>query len=350
MKRIEFLYKKVNYTNLSLIAGNLAILYKEGISMIMIVDLLNELPLNRAYKESIKGIRRYILEGKSLEDCFRAYDYLYPDFFTGMIAMGEKSGNLFKVLKGLEDYYNVNIFFKNTVKNALAYPTLIVTSTISLLIFVVLFVIPTLYDFYISLDAEIPLICKLSYNLSNYIKENPILVLVYIFDFVLVLPWFLCKYYLKNILIRLFNTIPLYKEFNEFLFVSILGIIIKSGVNLSEGLICAANSFKFRDLRDRFMSLNNNILKGESISDSLINKGYYSNYTISIIKLGEEGGSIDERLESLTSYLKKKLIDGINKKAAIIQPASILIVGGFVITFLMIFIVPLFSSIFEVAI
>jgi type IV pilus assembly protein PilC len=86
MKRIEFLNKKVNYNNLSLIAGNLAILYKEGISMIMIVDLLNELPLNRAYKESVKGIRRYILEGKSLEDCFKAYDYLYPEFFIGMIA------------------------------------------------------------------------------------------------------------------------------------------------------------------------------------------------------------------------------------------------------------------------
>lgn len=349
MKRIEFLYKKVNYTNLSLIAGNLAILYKEGISMIVIVDLLNELPLNRAYKESIKGIRRYILEGKSLEDCFRAYDYLYPDFFIGMIAMGEKSGNLFKVLKGLEDYYNVNIFFRNTVKNALAYPSLIVTSTISLLIFIVLFVIPSLYDFYISLDAEIPLICKLSYNLSNYIKENPVLVIVYIFD-LMVFLWFLWKYYLKDIIIRLFNKIPLYREFNEFLFVSILGIIIKSGVNLSEGLICAANSFKIRDLRDRFISLNDSILKGESISDSLVSKGYYSSYTISIIKLGEEGGSIDERLESLTSYLEKKLIDGINKKAAIIQPASILIVGGFVITFLMIFIVPLFSSIFEVAI
>ena len=297
----------------------------------------------------IKGIRRYILEGKSLEDCFRVYDYLYPDFFIGMIAMGEKSGNLFKVLKGLEDYYNVNIFFRNTVKNALAYPALIVTSTISLLIFIVLFVIPSLYDFYISLDAEIPLICKLSYNLSNYIKENPVLVIVYIFD-LMVFLWFLWKYYLKDIIIRLFNKIPLYREFNEFLFVSILGIIIKSGVNLSEGLICAANSFKIRDLRDRFISLNDSILKGESISDSLVSKGYYSSYTISIIKLGEEGGSIDERLESLTSYLEKKLIDGINKKAAIIQPASILIVGGFVITFLMIFIVPLFSAIFEVAI
>lgn len=350
MKKIELLYKKVNYNNLSLIAGNLAILYKEGISMIMIVDLLNELPLNRAYKESIKGIRKYILEGKSLEECFRAYDYLYPGFFIGMIAMGEKSGNLFKVLKGLEDYYNVNIFFRNTAKNALSYPILIVTTTIFLFIFILLFVTPNLYEFYITLDAEIPFVCKLSYNLSNYIKKNPLRVFIYIFDFILLLPYFLGKYYLKNICIRLLNKIPLYREVNEFLFVSILGIIIKSGVNLSEGLICAANSFEIRGLRDRFISLNNSILKGESISDSLINTGYYSNYTISIIKLGEEGGSMDERLDSLTSYLEKKLIDKINKKVAIIQPASILIIGGLVISFLMKFIVPLFSSIFEVAI
>lgn len=348
MKKIKLLYKKEKYSNLSLIAGNIAILHKEGISMIMIIDLLNELPLNKAYKESIKGIKEYIINGESLEESFKAYPNLYPDFFIGMIAMGEKSGNLYKVLKGLEEYYKFIVFFKDTVKNALAYPFLIFIATIFLLIFLLFFVVPNIYDFYISLNINIPLICLLSFKFSNYIISNPIIFSIYIFNTFLLL-WFLYDNYLKVKIICFLNKITIYREFNEFLFISILGIIIKSGVNLSDGLIFASKSFENNNLKDKFISLNNNILSGESISKGLTNERFYSSYTISIIKLGEEGGSIDDRLDFLTAYLEKKLINGISNKMAIIQPASILVIGGIVISFLMIFIVPIFSSMYEVA-
>lgn len=349
MKKVKLISNRISYNDLALIAGNIAILYKEGISMIMIVDLLKELPLKKSYKESIKGIKEYVLRGESLEKSFKQYSSLYPEFFVGMIAMGEKSGNIYKVLKGLEDYYKVIIFFNNTVKNALSYPLLIFITTIGLFIFLLLFVIPNLYGFYINLDSKVPLVCEISYKFSLFIRENPIKVLIYFFNLVFLLR-ILYKDYFKDKFMTLMNKFQIYREFNEFLFVSILGIIIKSGINLSDGLICATTNFKNIDLIDRFLSLNNNILKGESISDILIKKGNYSRYTVSIIKLGEEGGGIEERLESLTLYLRERLINMINKKTSIIQPVSILIIGGFVILFLVIFVLPLFSSMYEVAI
>ncbi|MBD7916583.1 type II secretion system F family protein [Clostridium sp. Sa3CUN1] len=349
MKKVRLMRNKIHYDDLALIAGNIAILYKEGISMIMIVDLLKELPLRKSYKDSINGIKEYVLKGESLEKSFKQYPNLYPEFFIGMIAMGEKSGNLYKVLKGLEDYYKVIIFFNNTVKSALSYPFLILLTTIGLFIFLLLFVIPNLYEFYINLNNKVPLMCEISYRFSKFIRENTVEFLIYFLNLIF-LVWFLYKYYFKNKFIVLMNKFKTYREFNEFLFISILGIIIKSGINLSDGLICATSNFKNMDLIDRFIALNNNILKGESISDSLISKGNYSKYTVSIIKLGEEGGGIEERLESLTIYLQERLIDMINKKTAIIQPVSILIIGGFVILFLIIFVLPLFSSMYEVAI
>lgn len=348
MKSIELFYKKQNNNNLSLIAGNIAILYKEGISMIMIIELLSELPLNKAYEESIQGIKEYIINGESLENSFRVYSELYPEFFVGMIAMGEKSGNLYRVLKGLEEYYKFIVFLKDTVKNALAYPILILISTIFLLIFLMFFVIPNIYNFYISLNINMPKICEMVYKLSNYILSNPVIFFIYIFDTAL-LVYFLYKNYMKNKIICALNKVTIYREFNEFFFISILGIIIKSGVNLSEGLIYAERSFTNNNIKERFISLNNSILSGETISRGLMNKGYYSNYTISIIKLGEEGGSIDERLDFLITYLEKKLLSNISNKIAIIQPASILVIGGIVISFLLVFIVPIFSSLYEVA-
>lgn len=348
MKKIKLSYRKTNYYDLALIAGNVAMLYKEGISMLMIMELLRELPLNKHYKESINEFKNYILEGKSLEECFMSFDDIYPDFFIGMVAMGEKSGNLYKVLKGLEEYCNKIVFIKNTIKNVLSYPLLICIASLCLFVFIVFFTIPILYEFFISLDANIPLICKLSYNFTNYVKEYPGMFIIYLFDFFIILPWFLYKYHFKEVILKIFNKIPLYKEFIEYTFILLLSIILKSGVNLSEGLMYAAKSFKIRVLREKFIYLNASILNGDTISLSMRNKGDYSNYAISIIKLGEEGGSIDERLDSLSIYLEKKLITKINKGISLLQPASVIVMGGFVITFLVIFILPLFSAMFEV--
>ena len=133
----------------------------------------------------------------------------------------------------------------------------------------------------------------------------------------------------------------------KIVFISILSIIIKSGINLSNGLVYSSTSFKNRDLIHRFTFLNSSILKGESISDAIRKMGNYSNYTKSIIKLGEEGGSMDERLESLSIYLEKRLISKINRYMAILQPASVVIIGGLVVIFLFIFILPLFGAILD---
>ena len=348
MIKIKSLYKKINYSDLALISGNIAMLYKEGISMLMIIDLLNELPISKSYKESMNKSKRYILEGKSLEESFKSFGDLYPDFFVGMISMGEKSGNLYKVLKGLEEYCNKITFINSTIRNVLSYPILIMISTICLFAFIVLFTIPILYDFFNSLGTNVPFICKLSYDLSNYIKENPIYFMIYIINYCVLLPWFLCKYYLKNKLRVLINKIPAYNDFIEYTFILLLSIIIRSGVNLSEGLIYASNSFKNKDLKERFSYLNSGILNGNSISITLGKTGNYSKYTLSIVKLGEEGGAIDERLNSLSLYLEKKLLSNINRGIALLQPASVIFMGGFVIIFLIIFILPLFSAMYEV--
>lgn len=347
MKKIKLSLNKVDYNSLSLIAGNIAMLYKEGISILIMMDLLVELPINKNYKESIKEIKRFVINGKSLKDSFMEFDYLYPEFFVGMVSMGEKGGNLQEVMEGLEEYYSKMRFFKSTIKNALSYPIILFLSVMVLFLFIVFVTIPGLYDFYLNLNIEVPFTCKLIYNLVNYIKNNKVVASSYFILWLLVIPYIIYKYFLKDLIKNLFYKVGIVKWFNEFIFISLLFIIVKSGVNLSNGLIYSASSFKSSNLKERFLTLNSSILDGKSISESLREYGGYCKYTTSIIKLGEEGGEMDERLKSLSSYLERKLLSDINRYMAILQPASILVMGGFVITFLMIFIVPLFGSLLD---
>ncbi|MDI9216124.1 MULTISPECIES: type II secretion system F family protein [Clostridium] len=347
MKKIKLIFNKPDFNSLSLLSGNMAMLHKEGISLLIMIDLIMELPLRKSYRESMKNIKDFIVEGKSLNESFNEFNDLYPEFFVGMVSMGEKSGNLSEVLKGLEEYYDKISFIKSTIKNVLSYPILLFLSIITVFIFIAFVTIPSLYDFYLNLNIEIPSVCKFLYNIVNYIKTNPIYSLIYFLSWGILLPYIIYRFYLKEYIKVLFNKIKIIREFNEFVFISLLSIIIRSGVNLSNGLMYSATSFKNSNLKEKFILLNSSILKGETISESLKKQGNYSNYTISIIKLGEEGGAMDERLKSLSTHLEKKLLSDINRYMAILQPASILIMGAFVIIFLMIFIVPLFSSLLD---
>ena len=347
MKKIKLIFNKSDFNSLSLLSGNMAMLHKEGISLLIMMDLLTELPLRKTYKESIRNIKNFIAEGKSLNDSFNEFNDLYPEFFVGMVSMGEKSGNLSEVLKGLEEYYDKISFFKSTIKNVLAYPILLFISIITVFIFIAFVTIPSLYEFYINLNIEIPSVCKFLSDLVNYIKTNPIYSFIYFLSWGILLPYIIYKFYLKNYIKALLNKIAIIREFNEFIFISLLSIIIRSGVNLSNGLVYSATSFKNSALKERFLLLNSSILRGETICESLKKHGYYCNYTTSIIKLGEEGGSMDERMKTLSDHLEKKLLSDINRYMAILQPASILIMGACVIAFLMIFIVPLFSSLLD---
>ena len=179
MKKIKLIFNKSDFNSLSLLSGNMAMLHKEGISLLIMMDLLTELPLRKTYKESIRNIKNFIAEGKSLNDSFNEFNDLYPEFFVGMVSMGEKSGNLSEVLKGLEEYYDKISFFKSTIKNVLAYPILLFISIITVFIFIAFVTIPSLYEFYINLNIEIPSVCKFLYDLVNYIKTNPIYSFIY---------------------------------------------------------------------------------------------------------------------------------------------------------------------------
>jgi type IV pilus assembly protein PilC len=343
MKKIKLISNKIDNNSLALIAGNMADLYDSGISFLLIMDLLLELPIKKHYKESVIEIKNDIKLGKSLEESFGKYNKIYPEFFIGMISVGEKSGNLNSVLRGIESYYNRITFIFDTLKNALSYPVILLISIIILILFMIFVIIPSFNSFYLSLNIETPIVFKAITIITKYRRENPISFYIYIISWGVAIPILVLKPLLKKCKYNLPMKFKIVKEFYELIFISLISIIMSSGVNITNGLAYTANSFKSSILKEKFLNLNESILKGKSISETLEKSTEYSNYTIAVIKIGEEGGSIDERLITITSYLERKLIKKINKYLTIVQPMMILLMGGIVVTFLMIFVLPLFD-------
>lgn len=333
-----------NNESLAIIAGNIATLYSDGIPFLTILELLMEIPLAPGYKKSIYEIQCAIETGESFEDALKKHKELFPEFFTSMVSIGEKSGRLNESLKGVEEYYSKMSSIKKVVIDALSYPCVLVGAMTFLLLFLAIFIIPSFFDVYSTMSVDIPGSALFMYNLIGKIKENPMIALTYIISWGVIIPYIIIKYGIKDSIKIPFEKIAIIEEFYEYISISLVSIIVRSGINLSLGLNYCANSFSKGILNEKFTSINMAIISGKTLSESLMEVGSYSKYTISIVKLGEESGSMDERLKSLSIHLEKKSLEKINKILARLEPALILFMAGMVLIFILVFVAPLFEA------
>lgn len=347
MKIILKKSKKADYKNLSLLSGNMSRLLESGVNLIKIFEILIELPIKNQYKLSLIEIKELIKEGKSLEEGFSKYKDIYPRQFIGMISIGEKNGKLSKTLKSLELYYDKLNYIKTNIINSISYPIILLVSISFLLLFLIFFFIPNLNEFYNSLNVEKPQIIVITKNLVDFIKEKPIISFTYFLVWGVFIPISIFKNFKIKKNSALLEKVKLVSDFNELIFIYTLNVIVKSGGNLSIGLQYSQDSFKNTSLGERFSRLNENILKGFSLYESFNKENIYSNYTLSIIKISEEGGSIEEGLDNLSKYLETNYLNRINKALNLLQPSLVILMGFFVTIFIMIFILPIVNSIFE---
>ncbi|MGL4569712.1 MAG: type II secretion system F family protein [Clostridium sp.] len=334
--------KKYSYKDISIICDNLANLYEDGIQITKAIELLDDFPLKKQYKESIRIIRDEIERGETLGESFSNFEFLYPKFLTGMISIGEKTGRLTFILKEMGLYYKRKDTMRKEIINASIYPIFLTFAMILISIFFFLFIIPELQDVYSSMESEIPNITRNLLGVSKWINENPFKAFLYIGIWGVVLPIIILKPYLKKILKIILSKVNIIKDINEYEMILLIKVIVSSGINISLALkYCEEDSSN-----EIYSRLNEGIIKGELLSKVIEDVILPSKYTIAMIKLGEESGSLDERLNSLTEVLSVRCNERFKKVSALLQPSIIIIMSFMVVAFLGIFVLPMFDGMY----
>ncbi len=334
---------KVDEKQLAFIAENLAQMYNAGIPIAMAVELVIDILSSRMYKDSLYKVLVSIKDGRSLSQSFGQYKELYPNLFLGMIAIGENTGKLYQVLKGISKFYSKLLFMKNEIKNACVYPIFVLISLVALSIFFVSTVIPNFCEIYKSMNIKLPVACQILYDIYNNVKNDPLITGITIVCWTLVILIIL-KECSKKITVDKFSRIPIVKNFFEYMMVLLFSIITSTGINISDALEYCEESINFAYFRKKTGEINLNILKGKALTESLMLSGMFSKHTLAIIKIREESGTIEQGFKELSQDLEYKLSEQIKKYLKCINPAFMLIMASFIVMFLLEFVLPLFNN------
>ncbi len=133
----------------------------------------------------------------------------------------------------------------------------------------------------------------------------------------------------------------------KIMFTRNLRVMIAAGVSLPRTLRILANQTKNKKFRKTLLEIREEIIKGKTFSDSLTRyPDIFSELFISMVKVGEETGTLEEVLRVLTQQMEKEHEIKSKIKGAMIYPAVIIFAMACIGILMLIVVVPKLARVF----
>ena len=120
-----------------------------------------------------------------------------------------------------------------------------------------------------------------------------------------------------------------------------MSIMLRSGMSLSEALQVMAEQAHTPKLMEIFEKLHEDVMKGVTLTDSMSKfPKVFTKVMLSIIDVGEQGGTLEQNMLFLADFLKQNHDLGSKVKGALVYPAIVLSITFAEIIAIMFFVMP----------
>ncbi|MDO8661742.1 MAG: type II secretion system F family protein [Candidatus Omnitrophota bacterium] len=315
------------------------------------VELLNALRLleknceNQTEKILLGEIIKNIKDGMSFSECLNCYPKYFPELYVHIIHTGESTGKLKDALLQLLDYLRRLEDLKLKVKQALAYPIFMTVVGIGTIGVMLTFVLPRLAGMFDDFHAQLPMPTLILLNTANFIKQYWFFIIIF---FALLISALRFRLQGKESLFgRLKYHIPIakgiiYKQ-SVANFSRSISLLLKSGVTLMAALGDAAFVIGNPVYIQQLGEVRKDIAGGVTFSDSLAKFKIFPDFFVQMIRVGEEGGRLDQVLSDIAESYDNEIEADLKTISSLIEPAIILILGSVIGSMVIAMLLPIFN-------
>ncbi|ELC8443566.1 type II secretion system F family protein [Clostridium perfringens] len=338
---------KVKLKDIAVFCRQFYVMLDSGLSVGKTLNILMEQDENQKMKEALIGVNADVKRGETLANSMRKRKDVFPRLLTSMVDAGEKSGNLDMILKRMADYYEKENKIRGKIKSAMIYPIVLGIVAIIAITFILTFVMPTFIQMFEENNVELPAITKVVLATSKMIGKYGII----IFIILVVGIYFLGKYFrseegqykLSHINLK----VPIIKKLTQKIIVSrftrTMGIVSSSGMSLVTSLEVVASVVGNKIAEKELLGVKDKVIRGESLGESIMKIKIFPPMLGSMVKIGEESGSLDSILDKTADFYDDELEREIQTATALIEPLMIVIMGIIIGILLIAILTPMFK-------
>ncbi len=318
---------KLTHSETAHICRGLALLLHAGISLNDGIFLL-------AQEET--GPRKRLLEaiGAAMDSGFPLSQAMeqtgnFPSHVPGMAAIGEATGRMEEALSSLADYYEERERTARQIRNALAYPCMILLLMLGVVGVLLVKVLPVFDQVYASLGSRLTGIAGGLLRLGQGLEAAlPVFLALLVLSAVLVLLYARWTPFREAVSRRFqtwFGDRGISRKFNNARFARALAMGLGSGLSLEEALSLAESLLEdIPHAARRCKDCTGEIASGEGLDRAMAKTGLLPPAQTRMLSVGLRSGSTDRIMEDIALRLMEDAEESLENTISKVEPAMVM--------------------------
>jgi type II secretory pathway component PulF len=327
----------------------LSFLIKAGIPIIDSLLMLKEQTKSKAQIKLLDSIIKDVSNGQYLSTSLAKHKKIFGEFSINIISFGESTGLLSENLEYLAEELKKKQALKKKVVGAFVYPAVVTVATFGITGFLMVYLFPKIMPVFKSLRITLPLSTRIVIYLSDLIRHEwfwilAIILLSFGAFYVAIKKSKKFKFYFDKTIFKVPFFGGVIKNYNLANSTRTLGLLLKSGINVSEALPIVEKTTSNLAYKDEFKNLSKTINRGERISKYLKERpSMFPEVIPQIVSVGERSGNLSNSLIYLSEMYETEVNDFTKNIGTIIEPIMMIIMGVLVGFIAISIITPIYS-------
>nr|WP_281389012.1 type II secretion system F family protein [Spirochaeta isovalerica] len=281
-------------------------------------------------------------KGISLPDALDSLGSDFSPLYRGMVRIGDQTGSMDSIFVKLSGYLNDEKAMKEKIRGALIYPLMVIIVLLLFMIVIFFFIFPRLKNSFSGQSLDL-VFTRFQLMMLAFLIPMTIFMILVISLIAASKTSGPARFMADKIFLRIpiAGNISLLRSCLNLTFslevLTSSGFPIESAIRECRAVI--ANSV----LNEALNRIGNNIVKGMKLSDAFSREKVWPERIALWVGVGEASGDVGAVFSQLKTYFQGELDKRTSRIMVLIEPALILLMGGFMILFVILFVVPLFG-------
>jgi len=333
---------KIRLADLEILTAELALLLENGVRIDRAFAVLARSDLKPGVAHLVSDVQQALRRGESFSQALREHQQQLDPLYVNLIEVGEESGRLPAVLKGLAEDLRFRKDLRSKIIQALTYPTFVLGVCMLAIAAVFNFIVPRLSGLFAGVD-ELPVYTEILLGMSDFFRSYQFhllaVIIALIVGVVVAVRQPASKRVFDSLLLRLPVAKNVIAQIERIRYGAALALTLESGLVLDRAMRLAASTVSNAPLRASLDNAVEQVKRGEALSRVLGQTPLLPGTFLSLVEVGEESGVLAPIFTEIAQRSRQSFEAWAVRVANLLEPLLIVlmgvVVGGVVVTMLL---------------
>lgn len=340
---------KITLTDQVFLSKYLALMLKIGTGLLQAINILIEDFDKAAVKSFLLEVKANLERGQTFFSTFAKHPKIFSQVYINLIRAGEASGNLDTVFENLTKSLSKEKEMREQIKSALIYPILLLSASVLILIFLVMFALPKIAAVFSQSGFQPPLFSRVVFAVGLFFGQYGGYILGF---FIVLFIAFIIAYknvwVFKKLVTSIVAEIPVIKDVVKKIalqrFSATLSSLIKAGIPLTDALEITAQAVGNVDLKDALLRISREgLAKGLTVGEAFKREPFFPKTVVNLIAISEKAGHIEEVLGTLSEFYVSEIDSSLKMLVSVLEPGMLLVIGFVIGLIALSIIIPIYQ-------